>query len=773
MRWPGPSVPRLSTLASGLGWLTLGVLFIGFFIGGAVSGWEALGLTGAVAILAAAGWLFIPSAVPMRRIGTPALAFLITLGIVALTAAPIAAEIARRGLYAAVGGGTLSIAPIATLVEVAKLAGLGCAFLCGMVSGGGRGAPARISDAAIALTAAWAAWSLVLFVSGGSQARLGAPLLSPNTAATLLSVGLLLAIGRLLVARDARLSASHKRWELVWRACAAVLITVALFLTQSRAGLASAILGGAGLAASWLSTRPAGEGRVARRWLGLGGLTLVLMLVMESGRGLWARLPALSEAAADRREIFGIYWRAFLDAPLFGGGLGSATYVTKLGMTSENYEALWNIQSAHNWALQWLAEGGLAATAPMVLAVASVLVVVFRGLDARNAPVLLPLLFVDFLVLAHGLSDFALQIPAFALYWSFLLGLQIAVSARPSPRRSRRPAVRSEENMAMTSPGGSPSSSTVAVVIAAFNAADRVAVAIRSALAQPEASEVWVVDDASSDATAEAAEACDDGTGRLHVVRSATNGGPAAARNIALDATRADWVCVLDADDWFAPGRLTKLLAAAAGVEMIADTITPVAETDAHVMGVGFEGPGVPVEWCNLDLERFIDGSISRRGRNRQELAFIKPLMSTVFLRRHRIRYAPRLRLGEDFLLYAQVLAHGGRLRLGPPCGYLALTRPDSLSGRHSIEDLAAFRDCANTLERIRTLSPLERLAIRRHWRSIDDRLQWRRLIEAVKARDVGAGLATFHDPSAALNLVGRLGEQAWVRTRRRFSGTS
>ena len=444
MRWSGPPVPRASSLASGLGGLTLGSLFIGFFLGGAVSGWESLGLTGVVAILAAAGWLFIPSAVPLRSIGVPALALLLTLGIAGLTTAPIAVEIARRGLYAAVGGRTLSIAPTATLVEVAKLAGLGCAFLCGMVSGGARSAPARLLDATIALTTAWAAWSLVLFVSSGSQGRLGAPFLSPNTAATLLGVGLILAMGRLLVWRESRLPKAHKRWELTWRASAAVLMSVALFLTQSRAGLAIAILGGTGLAASWPSAHGATNRRGAPNWLGLGGLAILLLLVVEVGRGVWSRLPGLSDAAADRREIFGIYWQAFLDAPFFGGGLGSATYVTKLGLTPGNYDSLWNIQSAHNWALQWLAEGGLAAAAPMGLAIFTLLIMVFRRLDARNAPMLLPLLFVDCLILMHGLSDFALQIPAFALFWSFLLGLQIAVSGQPSPGRSRLKAGEAE-----------------------------------------------------------------------------------------------------------------------------------------------------------------------------------------------------------------------------------------------------------------------------------------------------------------------------------------
>jgi len=309
----------------------------------------------------------------------------------------------------------------------------------------------------------------------------------------------------------------------------------------------------------------------------------------------------------------------------------------------------------------------------------------------------------------------------------------------------------------------------VAVVIAAFNAEATVALAVRSALGEPETVEVWVVDDASTDATARIAEACDDGSGRLRVVRQSANGGPSAARNVALAATRAAWICVLDADDRFAAGRLARLLAAADGAEMVADAITRVASLDEEVFLEPAENAAQG--WRTLSLADFIEGNVSRRGRHREELGFIKPLMSTLFLRRHRVEYAERLRLGEDFLLYAQVLAHGGRLRLGPPCGYLALTRPDSLSGSHTIADLQALRDCTSGLERIRTLKPEDRHAVRRHWRSVDDRLQWRRLIEAVKARDLGAALKTFHDPASALNLLTQLSGQVWLRGRRRFGG--
>ncbi len=314
-----------------------------------------------------------------------------------------------------------------------------------------------------------------------------------------------------------------------------------------------------------------------------------------------------------------------------------------------------------------------------------------------------------------------------------------------------------------------PPPADVAVVIAAYNAAETVAAAVRSALREPEVAEVWVIDDASTDDTFTRAAACDDDSGRLRVLRQPANAGPSAARNIALAATGASWICVLDADDRFSPGRIGRLLAAPVGAELIADGVTKVADLDEE----GGPWTATAGGWRLVGLAAFIEANVSRRGRHREELGFIKPLMSTTFLRRHGISYADDLRLGEDFLLYAKALAHGATLALGPPQGYLALTRADSLSARHSIADLQALRDCTQTLAGIRTLSEAERVAIRRHWRSIDDRLQWRRLIDAVKARNLRSAAATFHDPPAALHLAGKLFEQAWLRAAARFSGAS
>lgn len=305
---------------------------------------------------------------------------------------------------------------------------------------------------------------------------------------------------------------------------------------------------------------------------------------------------------------------------------------------------------------------------------------------------------------------------------------------------------------------------TVGVIIAAYNAADTIARAISSALAEPQAGEVWVVDDASSDATVEQALAADDGSGRLHVLSQAENAGPAAARNRALARIGAPWVCVLDADDFFLPGRLGWLAAMSDDWDMVADDLIRIRGDEAPP-----PPPRSPVPVGPISFVAFIEGNITRSGQNRQELGFMKPLMRREFLQAHDLSYDQGLRLGEDYHLYARMLALGARLCRVGPAGYVAVERAESLSSRHSIEDLAALRECDAELARIRALRPHELKALRAHYVSIDKRLQWRRLIEAVKSRNPRMAMSAFTSGPVAAHLTGQLLGQVWIRGRRLF----
>jgi glycosyltransferase involved in cell wall biosynthesis len=106
---------------------------------------------------------------------------------------------------------------------------------------------------------------------------------------------------------------------------------------------------------------------------------------------------------------------------------------------------------------------------------------------------------------------------------------------------------------------GSPMT-TVSVVIPVRNGARYIAEAIRSALGQGDViTELVVVDDASTDGTAEVARVVGDS--RVRVVPNRTTGLP-AGRNTGTAHSTGEWLYYLDADDRVRPGALDALLAA-------------------------------------------------------------------------------------------------------------------------------------------------------------------------------------------------------------------
>ena len=97
----------------------------------------------------------------------------------------------------------------------------------------------------------------------------------------------------------------------------------------------------------------------------------------------------------------------------------------------------------------------------------------------------------------------------------------------------------------------------VSVVMPAFNAASFLADSVASVAAQTHrAVELLIVDDGSSDDTVRVAQELAARDQRVRVIRSPRHVGTSAARNLALDALRGDYVCFLDADDAFLPNKI-------------------------------------------------------------------------------------------------------------------------------------------------------------------------------------------------------------------------
>ncbi len=276
----------------------------------------------------------------------------------------------------------------------------------------------------------------------------------------------------------------------------------------------------------------------------------------------------------------------------------------------------------------------------------------------------------------------------------------------------------------------------VSVVIAAWRAAGTIGRAVASALAQPEAAEVVVVDDASGDdgATLNAARAADDGSGRLIVLAQEKNVGPSAARNVAIAASKAPWIAILDSDDFMEPGRLGKLMAlSGAGYDLIADDLlqTPEGQPVSAGKVLWFRDDQTPID---VSFGMFIDSNISKASRMRRELGFLKPLVRRAFLERHGLSYEEGMRLGEDYDLYARMLSLGATMRLIPWTGYVSVMRGNSLSLNHGRGELAALEASDDRLLASGRVSAADRKLVEQHRFSIRSRIAWIDFMAGLKA---------------------------------------
>jgi len=103
----------------------------------------------------------------------------------------------------------------------------------------------------------------------------------------------------------------------------------------------------------------------------------------------------------------------------------------------------------------------------------------------------------------------------------------------------------------------------VSVVIPAWNAHDTLERTLRSAAAQTYSNfEIVIVDDGSTDATAEIAQRFCADHANVRLLQQA-NAGVAAARNLGIAQARGEWVAPLDADDLWHPTKLARQVAAA------------------------------------------------------------------------------------------------------------------------------------------------------------------------------------------------------------------
>lgn len=305
-----------------------------------------------------------------------------------------------------------------------------------------------------------------------------------------------------------------------------------------------------------------------------------------------------------------------------------------------------------------------------------------------------------------------------------------------------------------------PSSPVVSVVMANFRGAEHLAAAMTSVLAQSERRlELILADDASGDdsvAIARRIAATDD---RVRVIASSRNAGPAATRNLALDAARGEWIAIVDSDDLIHPERLERLIAAAqaADADLVADDLVyfgAVAEPQGRTLLQSL-ALAAPMMLGAASYLRSNDGNSSL-----PSYGYLKPVIRRSALAD--LRYDVGLRIGEDHDLVLRMLIGGARLLVLPDPLYAYRRHEGSISHRLSIATVEAMLEAHRALPAMP--DPDMQAAAKAVDRHLRRALRYEHLVADIKARRWQGALPRLVDPAMIARLVESL------RDRRRRS---
>ena len=300
---------------------------------------------------------------------------------------------------------------------------------------------------------AWSAliWTSLVFVAVSSFVffstppssetfgnRLSAGFGSPNTAATLFGIILILAVGKLTVRfQDASFNARPRSDRVAllaqyeFSSITVLLISSGcLLFTVSRAGIALSLAAIMGLAGFELY-RMRRRGRFSflhgrRTMLGFAAFGALILVLAVSGELNQRTQEALFENSSGRIETFKIYWNVFLEKPWFGHGLGSFNAINDQITTLENAATLQPLGAVHNVILQWLVQQGIMGVLAMTFVFGVIFYPIIKALilpSTKPRNFLRVTIAITFLVFAHGMVDYALEIPSIMWTYSYILGL--------------------------------------------------------------------------------------------------------------------------------------------------------------------------------------------------------------------------------------------------------------------------------------------------------------------------------------------------------------
>jgi glycosyltransferase involved in cell wall biosynthesis len=196
----------------------------------------------------------------------------------------------------------------------------------------------------------------------------------------------------------------------------------------------------------------------------------------------------------------------------------------------------------------------------------------------------------------------------------------------------------------------------ISVIVPSFNAADKIGRCLASLRAidlAPSEYEVLFVDDCSTDGTHELTlRACAEHPNWSALRLDRNSGSPSRPRNKGIEAACGDYLYFLDCDDEILPDALRKLLALAKNTESCivrSELLVDDGRERKRMNQVpGWAEANTKVQRCEAIITRTSTVTNS----------FVKRQL----LLKHNIRWPEHLRMGEDSVFLAEVLAHAARI---------------------------------------------------------------------------------------------------------------
>ena len=220
------------------------------------------------------------------------------------------------------------------------------------------------------------------------------------------------------------------------------------------------------------------------------------------------------------------------------------------------------------------------------------------------------------------------------------------------------------------------------VIIAAHNAQRTLSRAVDSAVLQTLTDiEIIVVDDGSTDGTADLVGELASRDRRVKFIRHDFAKGVSSARNSAIRVARGEWLVILDADDWIAGERLETLIehGERRRLDVVIDNLIRVDARTARELGEAF-----PSEWMTVQDPVSVSFLIERDMPYCQKNGFgyCKPIFRREAFWATTGGYRTDIRCAEDVLALQTMLFHGCRVGVINAALYYYSVSPGSLSNR-------------------------------------------------------------------------------------------